>query len=164
MVTTVVLLAVGLTVGLLSSRALHLRASATTRQAELRHLIAFAEATASPHTRDELTAIACEHISALLDLRGCSWQPGGPIETVPETPLLLPTGALVGYTADLSPDRAMLPDRLELPAIAQDHRLGAFLLTPRQGRYSSFEERRTAAVIATLYAAASPVNGERSCS
>lgn len=151
-VTAATLLTVGLVVGVLRSRTVHLQASATTRKAELRHLIDFAQATSAPVLLDELADLASQHIIALLDLRNCTWQPGQPTDTA--SPVLLPTGDIMGLLTDLNPDRAILPDHLQLPAQAGGSHLGTFDLTCHQTRATSHEERHTAATIATLYATA----------
>ncbi|MFN0090404.1 MAG: DUF4118 domain-containing protein [Acidimicrobiales bacterium] len=150
-VTTLTLLVVGLVAGVLASRGIRLQANATTRKAELDHLIDFASTAADAPPDEHLTAAACQHLTALLDLSDCTWKPGPASQD--DTPILLPSGDTMGYLRRLNPDRARLPSRLELPAIARGQRAGSFLIAPRGIRLTSHEERRTAAAIATLYAA-----------
>jgi K+-sensing histidine kinase KdpD len=145
----VTLLAVGLLVGAITSRATRLRASDLTRRGELDHLVRYSRLVASGADPDELADRACQDLSDLLHLRHCRWyprhQPSG-------DPVLLPDGNVMGYRIDLKPDRARLPTRAELPAIHRGRELGRFLLTPDPDRLVSHEERLTAATIAGLYA------------
>lgn len=147
--TTVTLGAVAVAVGLLCSRVVHLRARDAARHDELRHLIVFARSAASMANVDELAQDACTHLTALLNLRECRWQPGyhGDVG-----PVLLPTGAVMGYVTALNRDRAKLPDSLEIPAVAGTRELGRFVLTPDHRTIVSAEERLTAATIVALFA------------
>jgi K+-sensing histidine kinase KdpD len=150
---TVTLLAVGMTVGLLNSRLVRVAARDATRRNELRHLLQFVRtATVSP-TLDKLTTEACAQIAAVLDLRECRWNAG---YHGTNAPVLLPDGNIMGYITALNPDRAKLPDHVELPASVGNTELGRFILTARAEHPTSAEERLTAATIAALYAAASP--------
>lgn len=150
-VATVTLVVVGLIVGVLSSRAARFGARASVRRTELRHLIEFTQATIGPLSAAELTQAACEHITAVLDLRECRWVPG---QHDTAAPLLLPDGNVMGYVTELNPDRAKLPQRLELPAFAGTTLIGRFVLTAGGHRVASYEERLTAATIASLFASA----------
>lgn len=149
-VAAATLVAVGLAVGLLSSRLIRLTARDTTRRDELRHLLEFARAATTPHADADLNSEACRHISALLGLRDCRWQPGY-LGTA--APVLGPNGEITGYLTGLEADRAHLPPTVELPAIAGSDELGRFVLAPSPDRVTSLEERLTAATIAALYAA-----------
>jgi hypothetical protein len=66
----------------------------------------------------------------------------------------MPDGNIMGYLTALNPDRAKLPDHIELPAAVGTTEVGRFLLTSRSRHPTSIEERLTAATIAALYAAA----------
>jgi hypothetical protein len=153
---TITLLAVGVTVGLLNSRLIRLTARDAARRNELHHLLQFAQTTTTSPTDEELTAQACKQMTAILDLRDCRWHPG---YHGTNAPILLPDGNIMGYLTALNPDRAKLPDHLELPARIGSTELGRFILTPRtrpRRQPTSIEERLTAATIAALYAAATP--------
>lgn len=141
----------GVIVGLLSSRVVRLSVRDEARRSELQHLLAFAHTATSQHDPSQLAAEACDHISAVLDLQDCRWHGGyhGGGGAV-----LLPDGSVMGYVTGLEPDRAVLPRDLELPARAGSVELGRFILIPRRGFVTSFEERRTAATIARLFASA----------
>lgn len=150
-VATITLVVVGATVGLLSSRLVRITARDAARRTELRHLLDFARATALYHGPDELADSACDHISAVLGLRTCRWHAGyhgggGAI--------LHADGSVSGNLGVLEPDRAELPHAVELPAVTGATELGRFILTPMSGRITSWEERRTAATIAQLFATA----------
>ncbi len=150
-VASLILVAVGLAVGVLNSLLIGARTGSAARRSELDHLLRFASEVTGSHSSEQLTSSACDHLSAVLHLSGCRWQPG---PRTGEGPVLLPTGGIMGYLKDLNPDRAQLPPGLELPAASGGHETGRFVLTPEPGRVVSYEERLTAATIATMYAAA----------
>jgi K+-sensing histidine kinase KdpD len=151
-VATIALVVVGLAVGLLSSRLARLSARAATRRVEVQELIEFMGATAAAPTAAALADEACARITTVLGLVDCRWDPEARGAT--SAPVILPDGNLMGFMADLDPDRAKLPRRLELPAVAGTAEFGRFLLTGDRGRIVSYEERLTAAAIATLFASA----------
>lgn len=151
-VATLILVAVGVAVGVLNSLLVGARTGNAARRSELEHLLRFASEVTGPRSSEQLTASACDHLSAVLHLSSCRWQPGP--RTGASAPVLLPTGGIMGYLKDLNPDRAQLPQGLELPATSGGHEMGRFVLTPEPGQVVSYEERLTAATIATMYAAA----------
>ncbi len=151
-VATLILVAVGVAVGVLNSLLVGARTGNAARRSELEHLLRFASEVTGPRSSEQLTTSACDHLSAVLHLSGCRWQPGP--RTGAGGPVLLPTGGIMGYLKDLNPDRAQLPQGLELPATSGGHEMGRFVLTPEPGQVVSYEERLTAATIATMYAAA----------
>lgn len=151
-VATLILVGVGVAVGVLNSLLVGARTGNAARRSELEHLLRFASEVTGPRSSEQLTTSACDHLSAVLHLSGCRWQPGP--RTGASGPVLLPTGGIMGYLKDLNPDRAQLPQGLELPATSGGHEMGRFVLTPEPGQVVSYEERLTAATIATMYAAA----------
>jgi K+-sensing histidine kinase KdpD len=150
-VATIVLVLVGLTVGVASGRLSRSKARATTRQAELRHLVRFLDTVRDDVGPDELSRAACEHITALLGLQTCQWSPG---QRSSDIPLLLPDGNLLAAETALNADRAKLPGQLELAGMAGPGQLGRFVLTADPDRIVSYEERLVAAVIASLFTSA----------
>jgi len=151
-VATFVLIAVGATVGALNSLLVGARKGSAARRSELEHLLHFASEVTGPRTPEELTTRACDHLSAVLHLTGCRFEPGP--HAGGGGPVLLPTGGIMGYLKDLQPDRAQLPRYLELPATTGGRTIGRFVMTPEPGQVVSYEERLTAATIAAMYAAA----------
>lgn len=151
-VAALILVAVGMAVGVLNSLLVGARTGNAVRRSELEHLLRFASEVTGPRSSEHLTASACQHLSAVLHLSRCEWEPGP--RTATGGPVLLPTGGIMGYLKDLNPDRAQLPPGLELPAASGGHEVGRFVLTPEPGQVVSYEERLTAATIATMYAAA----------
>ena len=149
-VAAVVLVVVGLTVGVLSSRVVHLAARSAARESELEQLVGFANAVAASTPDEELEREACVRIAAVLGLRECIWAPG---YRGRDRPVLMPDGTIMGYQSALNPDRAKLPAETELVAATGSHELGRFVLTAGDS-VTSYEERLTAATIASLYAAA----------
>ena len=147
--TTVTLVLVALAVGVLCSRVVQLAARASTRGAELRHLLLFAGAASRDDDADDLAAEVCRQLTGLLHLRKCSWQAG---YQGTAGPVLLPSGAVMGHITGLNPDRAKLPAHLEVAAVAGTDEIGRFVLEPDGRALVSAEERLTAAVIVGLFA------------
>ena len=147
-VAAATLLVVALVVGVLNARLVRLHARDTARRDELRHLIAFVRAVASIDDQAELTDTASEHLTAVLNLQRCVWQPGPAGST---RPVLMADGNVMGLQSDLNPDRALLPEHLEVPVWRNGTEIGRFLLTPTERHVASYEERVTAAAIAELY-------------
>lgn len=147
--TTVTLLIVAVTVGLLCSQVVQLRARDAARHNELQHLVLFARSANVATDVDALAREACQHLTAVLDVRDCRWHAGyhGTVGGV-----LLPTGVLTGDPSALSTDRAQLPDHVELPAITGSRELGRFVVTSNRHALVSAEERLTAATIVSLFA------------
>lgn len=147
--TTVTLLIVAATVGLLCSQVVQLRARDAARHNELQHLVLFARSANVATDVDALAREVCQHLTAVLDVRDCRWHAGyhGTVGAV-----LLPTGVLTGDPSALSTDRAQLPDHVELPAIIGSRELGRFVVTSNRHALISAEERLTAATIVSLFA------------
>ena len=97
----------------------------------------------------ELADEACRHIAGVLNLSDCRWSPG---HQPSGEALLLPDGNIMGYLSELDPDQAKLPRHLELPALAGKAQIGRFILTSDGQHVTSYEERVTAATIASLFA------------
>lgn len=147
-VAAITLLGVALVVGILNARLVRLHARESTRRDELRHLIAFTRDVAHISDTAVLTDAACDHITSVLNLRRCVWDAGRGSST---KPVLLPDGNVVGALTELNPDRAMLPDHLEIPVARNNVEIGRFVLEPTARHVVSFEERVTAAAIAELF-------------
>ena len=145
----ITLVVVGLIVGVLSSRLVRFTARAAARRTELQHLLDFVTASTGTLTESELADEACGHIAAVLNLADCRWSPG---HHPSSGALLLPDGNVMGHLTDLDPDQAKLPRQLELPAVAGTIQIGRFVLTSDRQHVTSYEERLTAATIASLFA------------
>lgn len=59
---------------------------------------------------------------------------------------------MMGYATSLNPDRAKLPEGLEIPAVVGTRELGRFVLSPDHRAVEAAEERLTAATIVSLLA------------
>ncbi len=147
-VAAVTLFAVALVVGVLSARLVRFHERDSARREELRHLIAFARVVTAAGDRALLTDAACEHITSVLNLRRCTWQPG---EGESTAPILMPDGNLMGRLSDLNPDRATLPANVEIPVRVDGVLVGRFALVPTTRHVASYEERLTATTIAELF-------------
>ncbi len=60
----------------------------------------------------------------------------------------------MGRLTALNPDRATLPEHLEIPVRVDGDLLGRFVLVPTDRHVASYEERVTAATIAALFGTA----------
>ena len=147
-VAALTLFAVAVVVGVLSARLVRINTRASARREELQHVLAFARLVTDVRDEVQLTLAACEHITSVLDLDRCSWEEGLGDAT---TPTLLADGNLMGRVTDLNPDRATLPDHLEIPVWIDDIALGRFVAVSNSRHVVSYEERVTAATIARLY-------------
>lgn len=148
LVAAVTLLIVAVVVGVLSARLVRLRAQESRRRDELEQLVSFIRAYSERTDSADLVDVACAHITAVLNLTGCVWQPGKNVAT---GPVLLADGSLMGPILELNSDRAVLPARLELAVWRDGVQLGRFELTSAPHNVVSFEERAVAAAIAQLY-------------
>ncbi len=160
-VAAVTLFGVALIVGVLNARLVQLRARDPARLDELRHLVAFARVV-TEHD-DEVSSRRCGHRAHHLGAQPskCTWQPG---RTESTAPILLPDGNLMGRLTAFNPDRATLPEHLEIPVRVDGDLLGRFVLDPTDRHVVSYEERVTAATIAALFGtmAAPPMTEGRS--
>ena len=147
-VAAITLLIVAVAVGVLSGRLVRLRVQETTRRDELRLLVGFIHASSERRDSTDLGEIACGDITAVLNLTSCVWQPGKSVAT---GPVLLADGSLMGPLSELNSDRAVLPNRLELPVWRDGVQLGRFEVTSAPHNVVSYEERAVAAAIAQLY-------------
>ncbi len=147
------LVVVGVIVGVLSSRLAGLAARNTARRKELRQLIRFIRAADAATSVDELGDVLRADLTDLLGLAGCDWVPGAR-DGGGNGPWLLSTGSVMGPLSALNPDRAVLPEGLELPVEVGSDRLGYLTLSPQPGHRTSVEERLTAATMATVFAGA----------
>ncbi len=150
-VTTVVLVAVALAVGVLCSRLVRTRASDAVRSREVDALVRFARTAVTERDGTVLVDDACATLCGLLGLRQCRWQPG---HRGVAGPVLLPGGALMGSLGALSRDRAVLPTGMEIPAVVADREIGRFVVVPDPRLAVSIEERRAALAVVSLFAVA----------
>ena len=145
------LVVVGVIVGVLSSRLASLAARNTARRKELHQLVKFVQAADEATSVDSLSEVLRAELTDLLGLARCDWLPNG---EGGDGPWLLSTGAVMGPMPAMNPDRAVLPEGLDLPVEAGPNRLGHLILSPEPGRRTSVEERLTAATMATVFAGA----------
>lgn len=145
------LVIVGVIVGVLSSRLASLAARNTARRKELHQLVRFIRAADVATSVDELSEGLRTELTDLLGLARCDWSPGA---REGDGPWLLSTGAVMGPVPAMNPDRAVLPEGLDLPVEVGPTRLGHLTLSPQPGRRTSVEERLTAATMATVFAGA----------
>ncbi len=145
------LVVVGVIVGVLSSRLASLAARNTARRKELHQLVRFVRAADEANSVDSLSEVLRAELTDLLGLARCDWLPDG---EGGDGPWLLSTGAVMGPMPAMNPDRAVLPEGLDLPVEAGPTRLGHLILSPQPGHRTSVEERLTAATMATVFAGA----------
>ena len=147
----IALVVVGVIVGVLSSRLASLAARNTARRKELHQLVRFVRAADGATSIGELSEVLRTELTDLLGLARCDWLPDG---EGGDGPWLLSTGAVMGPVPAMNPDRAVLPDGLDLSVEVGSVRLGHLTLSPQPGRRTSVEERLTAATMATVFAGA----------
>lgn len=151
LVTTVLLLAVGLLVGQVALRSrVHLE-DAERGRSEIERLRRLAELVASGDGADVLPAAQAE-LTGLFDLESCRFVPGVPDGS---RPYLERTGAVHGQRAwrFTGHDLALPAAGVDLPVSSHGRSLGRFVLVPRAGAGASLEARVVSVAIADLVGA-----------
>jgi hypothetical protein len=146
-VATVSLLVVGILAGVTAARLAGASARNRARLSEIDHLSAYALHMANGFDEGDAVDEACERLTDLLSLTGCTWRPS---YHGTAAPVLLPTGGLLAYMSDLPSDGRRLPRNVELPVVGAHGEHGRFMLEAGAVAYTSMEERRTAAAVAAL--------------
>jgi hypothetical protein len=152
-VTALLLLLAGISVGLLAGRARGARAAARTATGEIERIHRVAELAARGVVGEDVLFTAQRELRDLLDLESCRFEasPGlPPLATIERNGAI--TGSPVRHFAR---GELELPrDGAELPVLARGQRIGRFVLEPRQGVGVSIEQRLVAIAIADQVGAA----------
>lgn len=160
-VTTVLLLLVGLIVGQVAARGRKASTSAAARSGEIRRIYRVAELAAGGDDPSDVIMGAQAELAALLDLRRCRF------EAAPFSPALerLERSGNTAWHQYRHRDSGFeLPvDGVELPVVGRGNTLGRFVLEPNAGTGVSLEQRVVAVAIADQVGAvlAAPQPGEK---
>ena len=157
--TTLILLAIGLSVGQLAVHARQTRRDASRGQDELASMRRMAERDAAGASAAELTDLAAEELTRLLSLLGCRFETeaSGPV-----LPVLERSGRIespyrrVGADGEL----ALPPLGVRLPVVGGGHQLGAMVLDPDPAVGVTLEARVVAVALADQLGAALAARGE----
>jgi hypothetical protein len=145
-VETVVLLAIGISIGYLAEATQRAVVAARVRREELDAVTGFLGHIGTPITPDELAEHAAVSIRQLLEARECRWRPG---YRGTASPVLRSDGSLTpGPTGGEVPGGAALPSTIEIPVGTPPAEYGRFVVRCDPRIAVSTEERRAASTIA----------------
>jgi K+-sensing histidine kinase KdpD len=145
-VETIVLLAIGITIGYLAESAQRAVVAARIRREELTAVTDFLERVGTSISGDQLAARAGDSITRLLDARSYEWLPG---YRGTANPVLRSDGSLVAaVVGDRTDGGGALPATIEIPVGHPPNDHGRFVVRTNPRADVSLEERRAAATIA----------------
>lgn len=149
-VETIVLMAIGITIGYLAESAERAVVAARVRHNELTAVTDFLNRVGTSISDEEFGAHASDSIVQLLGARDCVWDPD---YRGSASPVLRPDGSLGaggdGYGAD---GGSLLPGTIEIPVGHPPTEYGRFIVRTNPRADVSLEERRAAATIALALA------------
>jgi hypothetical protein len=157
--TTLILLAIGLTVGQLAVHAHHTRRDVTRGRDELASMRRMAERVASGASERELIDLAVTELTGLMGLVGCHYE----IEaTGPVLPVLERSGRIETSYRRVGPDGelALPPLGVRLPVVGNGHQIGSIVLDPDPTVGVTLETRVVAVALADQLGAALAARGE----
>lgn len=145
--TTILLLAVGIIVGTLSSRASRARASAAAGRDEVRRIHRIAELVAGGAEGADVVAAVERELTDLLSLASCRFDAGAGGGDLPR---LERSGVIGGvHQYRMAPEGFELPEGgVELAVLARGQQVGRFVLVPRRGVGVSLDQRVVAVALA----------------
>jgi K+-sensing histidine kinase KdpD len=149
-VETIVLLAIGVTIGYLAESAQRAVVAARVRREELAAVTNFIEHIGTTIPGEELAKHASNSIVSLLDAHECEWLPDyrGSV-----SPVLQPDGSLhSALPGGAGAGGGTLPTTIEIPVGHPPTEYGRFVVRTNRLANVSLEERRAAANIATTLA------------
>jgi hypothetical protein len=160
-VTTVLLLVVGLIVGQVAAKGRRARNSAAARSGQIRRIYRVAELAAGGDDPTDVIMGAQAELAALLDLRSCRFEAapyGPPLERLERS-----GGTAWHQYRYRDGGFELSPDGVELPVVGRGNTLGRFVLEPNPGTGVSLEQRVVAVAIADQVGAvlAAPQPGEK---
>lgn len=144
-IETIVLLAIGVTIGYLAESAQRAVVAARVRRAELDAVTDFLEHIGTEISAEELAQHASTSIVRLLDARECVWHPR---YHGTASPVLRPDGTLASNLSRPATGGGVLPPTVEIPVGRPPLEHGRFLVRTGGRAVVSLEERRAAAIIA----------------
>lgn len=144
-VETIVLLAIGISIGYVAESAQRAVVAARVRRKELTAVTDFLEHIGTTIRDEELAEHASRSIVTLLDAHECVWRSD---YKGTAAPVLLPDGSLHSIVRRGSEGGGALPPTIEIPVGHPPAEQGRFLVRTRPRSTVSLEERRAAATIA----------------
>lgn len=149
-VETIVLLAIGITMGYLAESAQTAVVAARVRVRELTAVTDFLGHIGTPIPAEALAEHAATSILILLNARHCVWRPD---YMGTASPVLRPDGTLSSArVVELDEGGGVLPGTIEIPVGYPPAELGRFIVQTDRRAVVSLEERRAAATVATTLA------------
>lgn len=149
-VETIVLLAIGVTIGYLAESAQRAVVAARVRRDELTAVTNFIEHIGTSIPGEALVEHASSSIVSLLGAHDCVWRPD---YKGTASPVLLPDGSLQSALPGRGDEGGgTLPTTIEIPVGRPPTEYGRFVVRTNQRASVSLEERRAAATIATTLA------------
>jgi K+-sensing histidine kinase KdpD len=149
-VETVVLLAIGITIGYLAESAQRAVVAARVRREELTAVTNFVEHIGTAIPGEDLVEHAGHSIVSLLDAHECVWRPD---YKGTASPVLQPDGSLQSaLPGSVAEGGGTLPLTIEIPVGHPPTEYGRFVVRTNRRANVSLEERRAAATIATTLA------------
>ena len=150
--TTLLLLAVGLTVGHVAAARRRARHSADSSRSEIRRIHRVAELAARGDDTADVILAAQAELTALLHLRGCRFEASPFVGSLDR---LERSGALASGRYRARREGFELPaGGVELAVLGRGHLLGRFVLSPTPGTGVSLEQRVVAVAVADQVGAA----------
>jgi hypothetical protein len=148
-VETVVLLAIGITMGYLAESAQRAVVAASVRRKELAAVTDFIEHIGTPISGEALAEHAGASIRSLLGAHDCVWNPD---YKGTAAPVLRPDGSLTAVLFTDGDGGGTLPPTIEIPVGYPPNEHGRFIVQTNRRGVVSLEERRAAATIASTLA------------
>jgi K+-sensing histidine kinase KdpD len=151
--TTLILLAIGLSVGQLAVHARRTRRDARRGRNEMASMRRMAERAAAGAGTSELIEVACEELTRLLSLLGCRYEADA---SGPTLPVLERTGRIESHYRRVGADGelALPPLGVRLPVVGNGHQVGSIVLDPDPEVGVTLEARVVAVAIADQLGAA----------
>lgn len=158
-VTTLILLAIGLSVGQLAVHMRRTRREVSRGQDELASMRRMAERVAAGAGATELVEVAVEELTRLLSLLGCRFETAA---SGPVLPVLERSGRIESPYRRVGADGELALPALgvRLPVVGDGHQLGAMVLDPDPAVGVTLEARVVAVALADQLGAALAARGE----
>jgi hypothetical protein len=158
-VTTSILLAIGLSVGQLAVHARHMRRDARRGRDELASMRRMSERAAAGADAHDLVELAVAELTSLLSLLGCRFET---VSTGPVLPVLERSGRIESpyRRVDADGELALPPLGVRLPVVGDGHQIGSLVLEPDPTVGVTLEARVVAVALADQLGAALAARGE----
>lgn len=158
-VTTLILLAIGLSVGQLAVHARQMRRDARRGRDELASMRHMSERAAAGADAQELIDLAVTELTGLLSLLGCRFET---VATGPVLPVLERSGRIESHyrRVGIDGELALPPLGVRLPVVGAGHQVGSIVLEPDPTVGVTLEARLVAVALADQLGAALVARGQ----